>query len=114
MEVRFDSSVVQFNLTSKLAFSPLDESGFPSAVNTLFAIAAYVIDILTNKVRNEESCGVINLGFIGAACCCGHSRGAAAEESPADRIPGCYCPFQYLGPHRGIPPRSPRSRLHRR
>ncbi len=36
-------------------------------------------------MRNEESCGVINLGFSDAACCCGHSRGAAAEESPAGR-----------------------------
>ena len=41
---------------------------------------------LTNEVRNEEGCGAINPCCSGVACCCGHSRGAAAEESPADRV----------------------------
>ena len=28
----------------------------------------------------------INPGCSDAACCCGHSRGAAAEENPTDRL----------------------------
>jgi hypothetical protein len=36
------------------------------------------------------------------------AEGAAAEESPSDRIPGCCLPFHYLGPHRGIPTGSAR------
>jgi hypothetical protein len=36
-------------------------------------------------------------------------RGAAAGESPADRIPSCYLPFRDRGPHRGIPPGSARA-----
>ena len=31
---------------------------------------------------NEESWLVINLGCSDATCCCSHSRGAAANESP--------------------------------
>ena len=39
-----------------------------------------------NEVRNEEGCGAINPCCSGIACCCGHSRGAAAEEGPSDRV----------------------------
>jgi putative tryptophan/tyrosine transport system substrate-binding protein len=41
-----------------------------------------VIHNARNEVRNEEGCGAINLCCSGTFCCCGHSRGAAAEESP--------------------------------
>ena len=37
-------------------------------------------------MRNEEGCGAINPCCSGVARCCGHGRGAAAEESPTDRI----------------------------
>ena len=45
-----------------------------------------MIDNARNEVRNEEGCGAINPCCSGIACCCGHSRGAAAEESPSDRV----------------------------
>ena len=45
-----------------------------------------MIPIARNEVRNEESCGAINPDCSGTACCCGHSRGAAAEQSPLDRV----------------------------
>ena len=50
------------------------------------AISIRVIHNARNEVRNEEGCGAINPCGSGAGCCCGHSRGAAAEEGSADRI----------------------------
>ena len=38
------------------------------------------------SVCNEESWSLINPVCSGAACCCSYSRGAAAEESPSDRV----------------------------
>ena len=44
-----------------------------------------MIDNARNEVRNEEGCGTINPCCSSTGCCCGHSRGAAAEEGPPDR-----------------------------
>jgi ABC-type uncharacterized transport system substrate-binding protein len=41
-----------------------------------------VISLVTNEARNEESWLVINPGCSDAACCCRHSRRAAANENP--------------------------------
>ena len=35
-----------------------------------------------NEVRDEESCRAVYPGCSGNARCCGHGRGAAAEEIP--------------------------------
>jgi len=43
---------------------------------------------------------VINPGCSDAACCCGRSRGAADEESPAHRIPTGSIPFHCIEPFR--------------
>jgi hypothetical protein len=43
-----------------------------------------VIDNARNEVLNEEGCGAINPCCSGIACCCGHSRGAAAAEGPSE------------------------------
>ena len=43
-------------------------------------------------MRNEEGCGAINPCCSGVACSWSDSRGAAAEESPADRISRCVSP----------------------
>jgi putative tryptophan/tyrosine transport system substrate-binding protein len=40
-----------------------------------------VISNARNEVRNEEGCGAINLCCSGIACCCSHSRSAAANEN---------------------------------
>ena len=69
--MRFVRSVVQFNPKWKLAVFPLDESGFPSAVNNTFLSFRVRDKSLTNEVRNEESWLVINPGCSDAACCCG-------------------------------------------
>ena len=37
------------------------------------------------------------------------ASGAAADENPPDRIPRCYLPFRYRGPHRGFPAGSARA-----
>ena len=41
---------------------------------------------------NEESWSVINPGCSGTACCCGHSRGAAANEDSPARTPKSWLP----------------------
>ena len=57
----------------------------------LFSAALSVLNnALTNEVRIEESWLVINLGRNVTAYCCSANRGAAAEESPSDRIPIWY------------------------
>jgi ABC transporter substrate binding protein len=43
----------------------------------------FVLNTLTNEVRNEESRRAVDPGCSYTTCCCGHSRSAAAEESPA-------------------------------
>jgi hypothetical protein len=58
-------------------------------------------DSLQHEVRNEEGCGAINPCCSGVACGCGHSRGAAAGKSPADRVSGNGLFFFFL-----LPPRS--------
>src|SRR4030095_2829617 len=58
----------------------------PSCNITLFFISIRVIDNARNEVRNEEGCGAINPCCSGVACCWSDSRGAAAEESPTDRL----------------------------
>ena len=45
---------------------------------------------------------LINPVWSGAACCCGHGRGAAAEESPADRYFGRSITFGFFVSGRGI------------
>ena len=47
---------------------------------TLFSASVSVIKSRKNEVRDEEGCGAINPDCSDTACCCGHSRGAAAEE----------------------------------
>ena len=39
-----------------------------------------------NEVRNEEGCHAINTCCSGVVCSWSDSRGAAAEESPTDRV----------------------------
>jgi hypothetical protein len=34
----------------------------------------------------KKGCGAINPDCSGIACCCDHSRGTAAEESPSDKV----------------------------
>jgi ABC-type uncharacterized transport system substrate-binding protein len=46
----------------------------------------FVLNKLTNENGHEESGSLINPARRGTACCCGHSRGAAAEESFAVRV----------------------------
>ena len=48
-----------------------------------------------NGVCNEESWCLINPGSVGGPCCWSDSRGAAADENPADRIPKCCLHFHY-------------------
>ena len=45
-----------------------------------------MIDNARNEVRNEEGCGAINPCCSGVPCSWSDSRGAAAEESPSDRV----------------------------
>src|SRR5438270_3281199 len=40
----------------------------------------FVISLLTNEARNEQSCCPSNPVCSGAACCCSHRRSAAAHE----------------------------------
>ncbi len=66
------------------------ESGFltrrrPSIVKSHFL---YYRPRITNGVCNEESGSLINPVCSGTACCCCHSRGAAAGENPADSLTG--------------------------
>jgi hypothetical protein len=74
-------SYVEFSL------SPLDESGFPTTVNNTFLSFRIRDKNCKSKVRNEESCGVINPSCVDTAYRCGYSRGAAAERYPQNRVP---------------------------
>src|SRR6266496_3139952 len=87
LAVEFDWSVVQFNPTSESTFFSSKNRAFTMPQIALFSAALSVLNnALTSEVRIEESWLAVNLGFSGAACCCGYSRGAAAaEESPTDR-----------------------------
>src|SRR4030095_4044165 len=75
----------QFNLRQILAFL-LHDYPSPFALNHLFFISVRVINNARSEVRNEEGCGAINPCCSGIACCYGHGRSPAAEESPADRV----------------------------
>src|SRR5437773_10614509 len=63
---------------------PLDEYLFRRKSEFPLLPSAWYI---TNGVCNEESCCLINPVCSGTACCCSHSRGAAANESPPDGVP---------------------------
>src|SRR5262249_18916222 len=69
---------------------------------------------LQHEVGNEKSWMVINSCCSRNTCCCGPGRGAAAEESPADRLSSCWFSFRFFEPHRGIPPRFAPAWLRRR
>jgi len=90
---------------AKLAFFPLEESGFPSPVNNTFLGLRVRANKLTNEVRNEESCCAVNLGCSDNARCCRHRRGAAADEDPAEGIRHWCFLFRswYLGTYGGLP-----------
>jgi hypothetical protein len=53
---------------------------------TLSFISIRVIDNARNEVHNDEGWGAINPCCSDVACSWGDSRGAAAEESPSDRV----------------------------
>src|SRR5215471_601326 len=65
-------------------FSPRRVVAF-SALNNHFRNYA-ARDSLRHEVGNEKSWMVINSCCSRNTCCCGPGRGAAAEESPADRL----------------------------
>ena len=60
-----------------------------------------------SKIQNRKLVGI--LLSLSHSPSVGLWHGAAADESPPDRIPKCYLSVRYLGPHRGIPAGSARA-----
>ena len=70
---RPNGSVVQFNLTSKLAFFPLDESGSPAVVNNTLSTSVSVIKAARTRCVMKKAAvpSILIAAMLG--CCCDHS-----------------------------------------
>src|SRR5687768_17463797 len=87
-------ALVKFTLTRRSVQSQAEYALFPldnlvrTALDNTFSASVFVVSLLTNEARNEQSWLVINLGCNASACFWRRCGRAAVEESRADRLSG--------------------------